>query len=65
MYFTKAVNASERIRTIINIIENLLKGIIMINFTSKKNKKILVVVISIMIIAMVAPLVLSSVLGIL
>ena len=36
----------------------------MINFTSKKNKKILVVVISIMIIAMVAPLVLSSVLGI-
>lgn len=65
MYFTKAVNASERIRTIINIIENLPKGIIMINFTSKKNKKILVVVISIMIIAMVAPLVLSSVLGIL
>lgn len=65
MYFTKAVNASERIRTIINIIESLLKGIIMINFTSKKNKKILVVVISIMIIAMVAPLVLSSVLGIL
>lgn len=65
MYFTKAVNASERIRTIINNIENLLKGIIMINFTSKKNKKILVVVISIMIIAMVAPLVLSSVLGIL
>ena len=37
----------------------------MINFTSKKNKKILVVVISIMIIAMVVPLVLSSVLGIL
>lgn len=35
----------------------------MINFTSKKNKKILVVVISIMIIAMVAPLVLSSILG--
>ena len=37
----------------------------MINFTSKKNKKILVIVISIMIIAMVAPLVLSTVLGIL
>lgn len=37
----------------------------MINFTSKKNKKILVVVISIMIIAMVAPLVLSPILGIL
>lgn len=37
----------------------------MINFSSKKNKKILVIVISIMILAMVAPLVLSSVLGIL
>ncbi len=37
----------------------------MINFSSKKNKKILVIVIAIMVIAMVAPLLMSALLGIL